>query len=132
MTKQLTANKTKKQLRELVATLTLEFVLGVILTTVVDFDPSKTSTVQTIILVSHILLGVYILVIAVLRLAKAYKLSALIVESWVGLISIIVALSSGGMAAQNGDSVATMIMAFSFVVALLAYGKSLQRLQTKG
>lgn len=132
MAKQLPANKTKKQLRELVATLTLEFILGVALTTVIDFDPNKTTTIQTIILVVHMLLGAYILVIAVLRLLSAFKLNALQLESVAGLLAIIVALGSGGIAAQTGESVATMIMAFSFVVALLAYGKSLLRLQTKG
>lgn len=122
--------KTKKQLKELVAVLTVQFILGVLLTTVIDYNADKATTVQNIVLGTHIFLGVYILVIASIRLTKAYQWKTLIKESWWGLGSVIVAFSAGSVASQNGNTWATLVMALGFVVALLSYGKALVSLNS--
>lgn len=125
MTLSTNSAKTKKQLGELVAVLTLQFILGVLLTTVIEFEPDANSLSQKIILIAHMFLGGYLLVIAAIRIIRSYQWRLLIVESWVGLLAIIVAFGAGSISAQNGNEWATLIMSLGFVVAFLAYGRSL-------
>jgi hypothetical protein len=122
-----TVDKTKKQLTELIATLGLQFLLGVALTTVIEYEPQSTSMTQKAVLGAHIFLGVYILVIASLRVARAQRLKRLVPESWLGLVAIIVAFGTGSIAMRSGNAWATLAMAVGFVVAFAAYFVSLSK-----
>ena len=125
MTLSTNSAKTKKQLGELVAVLTLQFILGVLLTTVIEFEPDASSLSQKIVLIAHMFLGGYLLVIAAIRIIRSYQWKSLIAESWIGLFAIVVAFGAGSISAQNGNEWAALIMSLGFVVAFLAYGKSL-------
>lgn len=114
----------KKQHIALLSALTIEFILGVCLTTVVDYDPSKHSTVQTAVLVSHIVVAIGLLVGAGMRLLLAVRWQALRMPAVVGLLSILVGFASGGAAADSGAALAVLLMALFFMIAFVAYGYS--------
>lgn len=117
-----TTPKTARQLREIIGVLAVQFVLGVTLTTVIDYNQDKPTVLQNIFLGAHFFLACYLLFISSRALMAAYRAKRSIPTAWVGLGGIIAAFASGGMAAQTGNDWAVLVMAISFIVSLLAYG----------
>lgn len=115
----------QRQLVALNIALVVEFFLGVFLTTVINFDPSKHDTVQTIFLIAHIVVGIGLVIGGSVRLVVSIRQRLLRVVSGIGLISMVGALVSGSEAARTGSSVAVLIMATLFMVALVSYGYSM-------
>ena len=123
--------KTVRKLYELIGVLSVQFILGVALTTVIAYDSSQTSLTQNITLWLHIFIGAYLLLISGLFLIKSIKRKQLVTESWLGLIAVLVAFGSGSIAAKDGNNWATLIMAVGFLVALLVYSLSLVTLRAQ-
>lgn len=122
--------KIEKQIRHLIIMLLVAFVLGVFLTTVIAYDPTKHSTVQTVFLVAHILVAVDLLVTAFVHVLKSRKTHILGVKPIAGLVCIFGAFGSGSVAAQNSSDVSVLVMSLFFVAALVIYGLSYLSLQS--
>lgn len=120
---------TKRQLFGLMNALTVEFILGVLLTTVLAYDPTKPNALQTTILVLHIIVGIGIIIGSIMRLVMAIRWHLLLPQAIIGIIGAFAAFGSGMEAARSGDDIAVLFMALGFIVALLAYGHSLLSLQ---
>jgi len=115
----------QKQLQGIFGMLSLQFILGVVLTTLIDYNPDKPSAVQVVFLVLHIIVAVGLLVSAVVRLVSSIKWGYQQTISAVGFLAIIDAMVAGIVAAANGDDVAVFMMALGFIVAFSAYGNSI-------
>lgn len=113
------------QLKGLLAVLSVEYILGVALTTIISYDPAKPTTVQTIFLVSHIVLAIGILAGAIVQVVLALRRHRLLMLSTVGILSVVSCLISGSLAARGGSDIAVFLMAIFFFVAMLCYGRSL-------
>ena len=118
-------NFVQRQLRGLMAALVVEFILGVTLTTLINYDPNKHSAVQTTFLVLHIIVAIGILIGAITRFVFSIRSHTLQGASTVGLISVLVAFAGGGVAAGNGNNLAVFLMALGFVIAFISYGYSI-------
>lgn len=122
-------NKTaRRQLVGLLLAIALEFTLGTILTTLIDYDPTKSSSWQNFFLISHIALALAILVGGFVQLVMTIRAQAHIGMAGLGLLAIMSSLASGSVAAQNGNDIATFIMAVSFLATFMAYGYLLLKL----
>jgi uncharacterized membrane protein HdeD (DUF308 family) len=116
---------TKRQLQGLLNALTLEFILGVILTTVVGYDPTKPNAFQTTILVLHIIIAIGIIIGSIMRIAMSIRWHTLLPQAVIGIIGVAVAFGSGMAAANDGNDIAVLLMSLGFITALLAYGHGL-------
>ncbi len=121
-----TANR---QLKGLIISLAIEFILGVILTTLVNYDSSKHSAAQTGFLVAHVVVAVGIIVGAIIQTVMSIKWHALRAASSIGLLSSVGAFASGEAAAKNGSDIAVFVMAMCFITAFICYGYSLLALK---
>ncbi|MBU6389551.1 hypothetical protein KGQ71_03475 [Patescibacteria group bacterium] len=115
----------------LMGALMLDAILGIALTTVINFDPSKPSTVQDVFLVLHILIAVGIIVGGIIQLVLSIRKRVLRLPITIGFISSLLAFGAGGISADNGNSVAVFIMAVCFIIALAAYGYSQTQLSNR-
>ncbi len=115
----------QKQVQALMGLLSLQFIIGVLLTTIINYDPHKHSAVQSIFLVLHIIVAALLFGLALARLITSLKWNFLAIHSLVGLLAIIGALISGGIAAANANDVAVFLMALGLLVAFSAYGNSI-------
>lgn len=116
--------KTERSLQRLQGMLITEFVLGVILTTVLDYNPEEPNTLQTIVLAAHIFVGVGLIIASIVHLVAARKEKLLGAKPWIGLFLILGANGAGSVAAQSGDDTAVLTMALCFIGALAVYGRS--------
>jgi len=114
-----------RQLTGLLVALGVEFVLGIVLTTVLRYDPGKHSTLQMLVLFLHIFVGVGVLAGGIARLVTAFKQQALRIAAATGLLGTCGAFGSGDVAAKAGSSLAVFVMTACFFVAFAAYGYSL-------
>ncbi len=121
-----TANR---QLKGLVIALGIEFILGVILTTLVSYDSSKHSAVQTGFLVAHVVVAIGIIVGAIIQVVMSIKWRTLRAAASIGLLGAVGAFGSGEAAVKNGSNVAVFVMAMCFIVAFICYGYSLLALK---
>jgi cytochrome b561 len=111
--------------------LIIEFILGVLLTTVVPYHANNVSTAHKILLDVHIGLGVLLLGAAIVRLVLACKQRKLITLSAVGLVALVGAFGSGEASIHGGGNTAVLLMALFFIAALIVYGTSLLRLKSQ-
>jgi hypothetical protein len=123
--------KTRRQLIGLLSVLALEFIFGVILTTLINFDPTKQSTVQTVFIVIHIIIGLGITIGALIQLVVSLKNRYLRGASTVGLISVLGAMTTGSIAARDSANTAVFLMALFFLIAFAAYGYGLVTMDKK-
>lgn len=115
----------RRRLRILVGVLLVDAILGIALTTIIDFEPSKHSVAQNSVLVLHILLAIGIVLGGIIQLVSAVRTGVLRGAAAVGLLSALTALAAGGKSADNGSDAAIFIMATCFIVAVAVYGYSL-------
>jgi len=126
------ADASERQLKAITALLSLQFILGVVLATLIDYDPHKPTAAQTTFLVLHIIGAVALLAAAVVRIIYSIKMGSLLAHSTAGLASVIGLMIAGGIAAGTGNDVAVFIMSLGFIFAFGAYGYSLSALRDIG
>jgi predicted permease len=114
-----------RQLTGLLVALGVEFVLGIVLTTVLHYDPGKHDSLQMLVLFLHIFVGVGILAGGIVRLVAAVKQQSLRIAAATGLLNTCGAFGSGDVATKAGSGLAVFVMAACFFVAFVAYGYSL-------
>jgi len=117
--KQLTI--TMRQLTGLLVSLTIAYILGVILTTVVNYDPSKHSTLQSTFLIAHIVVALGVLIGAIIRFVLSLRWKSLRVLSGIGHVSVVGCFGSGDEASKNGSNIAVLFMALFFIIAVICY-----------
>jgi hypothetical protein len=116
---------TRRQLMGLMTALAVEFILGITLTSLINYQPNKHSTVQNVFLVLHIIVALGILIGSIMRTVFAYKWKWLRVPSTIGLVSVLGALFAGSSAANNANNVGVFLMALFFLIAFAVYGYSM-------
>ncbi len=121
----------KRQLTGLLASLTIVFILGVILTTVISYDPNKHSSVQTGFLIAHAVIAVSILIGGMVRFILSIMWHSLRMLSLLALLSSVAAFVSGDIAARTGNSTAVLIMAIGFILSFILYGYNLWYIKQK-
>jgi predicted Na+-dependent transporter len=119
------SKRMQRQLTGLSVALIVEFLLGVALTTVINYNPDAQNTVQTVVLIAHIVVGVGIVIGAVAWLVTSMRQRVLRGLSVVGLLSVLGAFASGSASARTGSSVEVFVMAILFIVAFVIYGYSM-------
>lgn len=112
----------RKHLIGLILAIAIEFTLGIILTTLIDYDASAPTTLQTAFLVAHIIVAIGITFGAVAQFITSLQTKVLVNVSSLGLLSVLGCLVTGSVAAQNGADIAVFGMAFCFLVAFMSYG----------
>jgi hypothetical protein len=115
----------RRRLTGLMIALFIEYLLGVTLSTVINYDPTKHSTVQSVFLVAHIAVAIGILIGAVFALVGSLREKALVAPSVIGLLAVLGSWGSGSEASSTGSSTATFVMAICFAIAIASYGYSL-------
>ena len=107
-----------------------EFVLGTILTTVIAYDPTNPSVVQTGFLIVHILIGVGLLFGSFAHILTSRSSHLLGPKPIIGFACIVGAFASGSAAAQDGSNIAVLVMTLLFGVAIVTYGLSYLAVKT--
>ena len=120
---------TKRQHIALLTMLSVEFTLGVLLGTIVPYMPHTVSTAHTIILDTHIGLGILLLSTATVRLVLACLWRGLRLRAVIGLLLVIGAFASGESSVHGGGDTAVFVMAICFLLAFLLYGQTLYTLK---
>jgi hypothetical protein len=124
------ANSLRKQGIGLSIGLCIEFLLGMLTNLFVSF-PDASQPKQhwefartQILLVSHILIGILLMVGAIVLVIRAYKLNNRVwkIASWLGLGSIILAIATGSEFVSSQSDVLSLGMAIFFLTALISYG----------
>lgn len=121
------SHKTKRMQRQVLALnifLGIEFLLGVLLTSVVGYDYQHPSSLQTGILVTHIVVGTGIILAGLIWIyivRKAPKLRTLAIG---GLSSVLIAFISGSYATRVHSGAASIIQVVFFIVSFIIYGYS--------
>jgi hypothetical protein len=129
-----TQTKAKEGLRTLAiymfGFLAIQFVLGMVTNLYLQFPDTNrpdllwaTARSQAPTF-AHIILGILLLVgaiIFVIRAARQHN-RAWVISSWVGLISIIVAIYGGVTFTTTQANAYSMVMALSFIASVVAYG----------
>jgi hypothetical protein len=116
--------RVQRAVGRLLVMLLAEFVLGVLLTTVISFDPTKHGVVQTVVLTAHILLGIGLLVGSFAHILTSRRSRLLGANPTLGFLLILGAFASGSVATNNGNNVAVLFMALCFGAAITVYGLS--------
>lgn len=114
----------RKMLAWLLRILMLEFVLGVLLTTVVAYDPTNPTTLQTSLLVTHMLVGAGLFVGSLIHVFASHDAHILGFKPLIGFACVLGAFITGGIAAGTGSDVAVLLMALFFGAAVAQYGIS--------
>ncbi len=114
-----------RAIKWLLVMLLVEFVLGTLLTTVINYTPDKHSTLQVIVLVVHIVVGIGLLIGSFAHIITSRSAHLLGPKPIVGFSCIVGAFAAGSIAASNGNSLAVLLMALFFAAALVTYGFSL-------
>lgn len=114
----------QKQVQAMMGLLSLQFIIGVLLTTIIDYNPNKTTAVQTTFLILHIIVAAALFAISLVRVITGYKWRIAPTQALIGFVAIISALVSGGVAAANGNSVAVFMMAIGILIAFSSTGQS--------
>ena len=120
----------ERALRWLLIMLLVEFILGVLLTTVMNYEPNKHSVLQTTVLVIHILIGIALLVGSIAHVFTSRSSKLLGMNPVKGVIFIMAAFIAGGISADSGNSWAVLVMALCFGAAITNYGLSYIKLKT--
>lgn len=104
--------------------LLVEFILGVLLTTVINYQPHKHSVLQTTVLVAHIVVGLALIVASIAHAITSRSSHLLGLKPLKGVVFIVAAFIAGGLSADSGNSWAILIMALCFGAAITNYGLS--------
>jgi hypothetical protein len=124
-------NKAYFQLRLLSVLLSLQFLLGITLSTLLDYDPKHRTAVQIVFLIFHITVACLLALLSIYRLTTALFWNYLKVLSSFGLLSVVTALVSGAVAAANANKVAVFLMSMGFLGAFGAYGYSMSSISRR-
>jgi len=122
----------ERALKWIIVMLLAEFVLGVLLTTVIDFQPHKQSVLQTTVLVSHIIIGIALIAGSTAHAITSRKSHLLGLKPFKGIVFILTAFIAGGISVDNGNSWAVLIMALGFGAAITNYGLSYIKVKGAG
>ena len=114
----------ERALKWLLIMLLVEFILGVLLTTAINYQPHKHSVLQTTILLVHIVIGVALLVGSISHVFTSRSSELLGMKPIKGVIFIVGAFIAGGISADSGNSWAVLVMALCFGAAITNYGLS--------
>jgi cytochrome b561 len=114
----------ERALKWIIVLLFVEFILGVLLTTVINFQPHKHSALQTTVLVFHIIIGIALIAGSIAHAITSRKSQLLGLKPYKGIVFIITAFIAGGLSVDNGNSLAVLIMALGFGAAITNYGLS--------
>jgi len=114
----------ERALKWIIIMLLAEFILGVLLTTVINFQPHKHSALQTTVLVFHIIIGIALVAGSIAHAITSRKSHLLGLKPFKGIVFIITAFIAGGISTDNGNSWAVLIMALGFGAAITNYGLS--------
>jgi hypothetical protein len=114
----------ERAVRWLIIMLMTEFVLGVLLTTVINYSPHSHSRLQLLVLILHIVLGVGLTIGSFAHILTSRSSHLLGIKPLIGFLCIVGALISGSIAAKTGTAAAVLIMALLFAVAIINYGVS--------
>jgi hypothetical protein len=128
MTKEI-APAVGRAVKWLLIMLLAEFVLGTLLTTVINYSPTNHSTIQLIVLVAHIIVGVGLCIGSLAHIFTSRSSHLLGHKPLIGFMCIIGAFIAGGYAAKSGNSLAVFVMAIFFIAAFVTYGLSLLKLK---
>lgn len=115
----------------LMGALILDAILGIALSTLINFDPSKHSAVQDIFLGLHMVIAVGIIIGGIVQLVVSIRTHMLRLSITIGFLSSLVAFVAGGISADKGNNVAVFVMAVCFIIALAAYGYSQTQLSNR-
>lgn len=121
----------RRRLLGLVSGLVINAVLGISLTTVIDFDSSKHGSWQTIVLGTHVIIAIGLILGGIVQLASTIRTRTLRTPSVIGLLGSIAAFVAGASSVDSGNDVAVFIMAVCFIIALCAYGYCLASIGLK-
>lgn len=117
-------NGFRRRLLGLMGALVIDAILGIALTTLIIFDPSKHSTGQDAILGLHVLIAIGIIIGGIVQVVASFRTKFLRLPISIGFVSSLVAFATGGISADKGNNVAVFTMAVCFIIALCAYGYS--------
>lgn len=118
--------------RGLVIGLVVQFILGFLLTTVVNYNPSRTTAMQETVLVLHIIVAIALAPGAVTLVAITRRQRQFLWPSLVGAASVAAAYIAGLVAAHDTNDVAVLIMGLGALAAVLSYGFVLLLTATTG
>ena len=96
--------KHRQRLLLLMGALMIDAILGIALTTVINFDPSKHNTTQDAILGVHILIAIGIIIGGIVQLVSSLRAHALQLPIGIGFLSSVVAFATGGISADSGNN----------------------------
>jgi uncharacterized membrane protein YgdD (TMEM256/DUF423 family) len=120
----------ERALKWIIIMLLAEFILGVLLTTVINFQPHKHSALQTTVLIFHIIIGIVLIAGSIAHAITSRSSRLLGLKPIKGVLFIIAAFIAGGVSTDNGNSWAVLIMALCFGAAITNYGLSYIRVKT--
>lgn len=114
----------ERTLKWIIILLLVEFILGVLLTTVINFQPHKYSALQTIVLALHIIIGIALIAGSIAHVITTRSSNLLGLKPIKGVIFTLTAFIAGGISTDSGNSWAVLIMALGFGAAITNYGLS--------
>ncbi len=120
-------SKTKRMQRQVTSLnifLGVEFLLGVLLTSVVGYNHGHPTPLQVMVLMLHIIVGTGIIVAGSLWLFKVRRLPRLRLFAIGGLISVLIAFFSGSYATRVHSAPASVLEATFFIISFIVYGYS--------
>lgn len=120
----------ERALKWIIIMLLAEFILGVLLSTVINFEPHKHSAVQDAVLALHVIIGIGLVIGSVAHAITSRKSHFLGLKPVKGIVFIAAAFIAGGISTDNGNSWAALIMALSFGAAITNYGLSYIKVRT--
>lgn len=120
----------ERALKWIIRLLLAEFILGVLLSTVINYQPHAHSVIQTSVLILHILIGIALIAGSISHAITSHKSNLLGLKPIKGIIFIITAFIAGGISADSGNSWAVLIMALGFGAAITNYGLSYIKVKT--
>lgn len=120
-------SKTKRMQRQATGLnifLGIEFLLGVLLTSVIGYDRVHPTAVQVAVLIAHITVGTGILIAGAGWLFIVRRLPRLRMFAIGGFISVLIAFFSGSYATRTHSTPASVLEVVFFIVSFIIYGYS--------
>ena len=120
----------ERALKWLIIMLLVEFILGVLLSTVINYHPHNHSITQTTILILHIVIAIALIIGSIAHAITSHSSHLLGAKPYKGIVFILTAVIAGSISADNGNSLAVLIMALGFGAAITNYGLSYIKIKT--
>lgn len=114
----------QRQVLSLNVFLGVEFLLGVLLTSVVGYNYQHPSALQVAILVSHIIVGSGIILAGIVWIYIVRQLPRLRALAMAGLASVLIAFVSGSYATRYHSNIISYMQTTFFIVSFVIYGYS--------